>query len=250
MKGVLVVGASASGVQIAEEIHRSGRPVTLSAGSHTRLPRRYRGRDIFAWLEALGILDERSAEGGDLGRLRGQPSLQLVGDQHHRMLDLGALRELGVKLSGRLVEADGHRVELDGSLSETTGDAQRRLDRLLLRIEATALPRSDAAPADPPPPLNLHAPAGHLDLKARGIGAVIWATGYRPAYPWLRVPLLDEWGEIRHEGGVTPADGLYALGLRHMRRRSSSFIRGSGRDAEELVPHIIAGLEARPRFVA
>jgi putative flavoprotein involved in K+ transport len=249
-KGVLVVGASASGLQIAEEIHRSGRPVTLSVGSHTRLPRRYRGRDIFAWLEALGILDERSLEGSDLARLRGQPSLQLVGDGERRMIDLGTLRQLGVKVAGRLVAAEGHRIELDDSLMETTGDAQRRLDRLLQRIDASSPSRSGAGPADPPSPLELHAPAGHLDLERSGIGAVVWATGYRPSYPFLRVPLLDEWGEIRHEGGVTPAVGLYALGLRHMRRRSSSFIRGCGRDAEELVPHIIAGLEARPRFAA
>ena len=161
------------------------------------------------------------------------------------MLDLGTLQELGVKLAGRLIGAEGHRIDLDDSLEETTGDAQRRLDRLLLRIEAT-LPSGDAAPADPPSPFNLHAPACRLDLTSSGIGTVIWATGYRPSYPWLRVPLLDEWGEIRQEGGVTTVAGLYALGLRHMRRRSSSFIRGCGRDAEELAPHIIAGLEARP----
>ncbi len=55
--GVLIVGASASGLQLADELQRSGRPVTLAVGSHARVPRTYRGMDIQWWLNATGALD-------------------------------------------------------------------------------------------------------------------------------------------------------------------------------------------------
>jgi putative flavoprotein involved in K+ transport len=97
--GVLVVGASASGVQIAEELRRSGRPITLAVGEHVRLPRTYRGQDIMCWLDALGILDERWDEVDDLTRARSLPSPQLVGAS--RAIDLNALELLGVRLVGR-----------------------------------------------------------------------------------------------------------------------------------------------------
>ena len=98
--GVLVVGASASGVQIAEELHRSGRPVTLAVGEHVRMPRTYRGRDILWWMDGSGVLDERYDEIEDLVRARHLPSMQLVGSPS-RTLDLNALGGIGVRLVGR-----------------------------------------------------------------------------------------------------------------------------------------------------
>ena len=100
--GVLVVGASASGIQIADELHRSGRPVTLAVGEHLRMPRTYRGRDILWWMDASGLLDERYDEVPDLLRTRYLPSMQLVGTPQRATLDLNALRTLGVRLVGRL----------------------------------------------------------------------------------------------------------------------------------------------------
>lgn len=243
--GVLVVGASASGVQIAEEIQQSGRPVTLAVGSHTRLPRRYRGRDIFWWLNRLGILDETAADAADLAALRRQPSLQLVGDAQGRSVDLGALKRLGVKLVGRLVGVAFGRAHFDGGLALRTVDAQRRLDRLLMMIDARAYAwcGESIASAERPAPLMLDVPERTVALAAAGIRTVVWATGFRPRYPWLQAPVLDEAGEIVHRGGITAMPGLYALGLRFMRRRSSSFIAGCRRDAEDLAPYV-AGLPA------
>src|SRR5205085_1010235 len=98
--GVLVVGASASGVQLADEIHRSGRPVTLAVGEHVRMPRTYRGRDIFWWLDAAGVLDEGHDEVDDLVRARHVPSPQLIGTVERRSIDLTALGQLGVEVVG------------------------------------------------------------------------------------------------------------------------------------------------------
>lgn len=241
--GVLVVGASASGLQIAEEIRRSGRRVVLAAGRHARLPRRYRGRDIMWWLDRLGILDDRAANLPDLCDARRQPSLQLVG-RREPTLDLAVLREAGVQVVGRARAADAATMRFAGDLAETTAAAERKLERMLNRIDRAIAERGLTADApEPRVPVLLDQPAARIDLAAVGISTVIWATGYRPRYRWLAVPVFDARGDIAEDGGVTAAPGLYILGLRWLRRRSSSFIAGAGRDAEELAAHIT-------RFVA
>lgn len=237
--GVLVVGASASGIQLAQEIHRSGRPVTLAVGQHTRLPRRYRGRDIAWWLEASGMLEERADRSFNLESARRQPSLQLVGTPDHRTIDLGVLQEEGVRLAGRLDSADGARVGFRDDLHRNLDAAEHKLDKLLGRVDAfidetrmaaTASDRrSQIAAADAPTELN---------LRDAGIASVLWATGYRRRYPWLNVPVLNIRGEIIHDAGVTPAAGVYALGLNFQRTRKSSFIDGVGNDARVVAEHI------------
>jgi putative flavoprotein involved in K+ transport len=248
--GVLVVGASATGVQLAEEIQRSGRPVSLAVGRHTRLPRTWRGNDIMAWLERIGVLDERAEAVPDLAQARRQPSLQLAGRPDRGSLDLGVLRGLGVRLLGRAAALDGAVLHLADDLAETTAAAQRRLERLLGRIGAAA--DAEGAPAEPwPAAIALpEAVPSRLDLRAEGIRSVLWATGYRRDYAWLRVPVLDAAGEILHQGGITPAPGLYVLGLRFLRRRRSSFLDGVGADAEELAWHILGQLTATRRAAA
>lgn len=239
--GVLVVGASATGIQLAEEIHRSGRPVTLAVGKHTRLPRRYRGRDILHWLDAMGLLDERAEQVHDLAASLRQPSFQLVGRPDHATLDLGVLQAMGVRLVGTAVDVEDGRVELCSDLAASTLRADAKLERLLDRIdrfaERAGLAGEIPAAERPAPVHPLPAPSS-LDLAAEGISTVLWATGYRRNYDWLQVPVLDGRGEIRHRGGVTEASGLYALGLRFQRRRNSSFLDGVGVDAVEIAEHL------------
>jgi putative flavoprotein involved in K+ transport len=242
--GVLVVGASSSGVQLADEIHASGRRVTLAVGRHLRLPRVYRGRDILWWLDAMGVFDETGAEVYDLELSRRQPSLQLVGRPDRATLDLKTLERRGVRLVGRALGADGSRVRLDDDLIAHTAAADARLARLVARVDAFAAASGLAAEVGPPEPFEpflwpAEAPST-IDLDAEGIRTVVWATGFRRLYPWLEVPVLDSRGEIRHDGGVTPAPGLYVLGLNFLRRRKSSFIDGVGDDAAVLADHIVA----------
>jgi putative flavoprotein involved in K+ transport len=250
--GVLVVGASASGIQLADEIHRSGRPVTLCVGRHTRLPRRYRGRDIMWWLDRMGILDESAEDVHDLERSRAQPSLQLVGRPDHATLDLGILQDRGVRLVGRARDIAGTRVSLTDDLAHTIAAADDKLARLLARIEDFAATGTVArvAPAEPMSTI-IPAPApDHIDLRAEGISTVLWATGFRPHHPWLDVPVLDARGAVRHRGGVTPAPGLYVLGLRFLRRRKSNFIDGVGADASDLATSIAVHLSHRNTVAA
>jgi putative flavoprotein involved in K+ transport len=244
--GVLVVGASATGVQLAAELQRSGRQVTLAVGRHVRMPRRYRGRDIQWWLDAVGILDERWDAVADLEAARRAPSLQLAGADDHRALDLDVLRGLGVRVAGRVAKVEGSRVVLADDLAATVAAADARLARLLRRIDAHA-ERSGPAAAPPEPIAPIRAPRAPtaIDLRAEGIRTVLWATGYRRSYRWLRVPVLDPRGEIVHHGGVTPEPGLYVLGLQFLRHRNSSFLDGVGRDALALAVHLAEHLERR-----
>lgn len=239
--GVLIVGASSTGVQLADEIQRSGRQVTLAVGRHTRLPRRYRGRDILWWLDALGSLSQGADAVQDITRSRQQPSLQLVGKPDHSTLDLGTLHDRGVRLVGRVREIDGLRVRLSDDIVATTAAADVKLAEMLTRVDRFIEAHGVMAP--PPEPFNATWPLGinapdRLDLRQQHIESVIWATGYRRAYPWLHVPVLDARGEILHRGGVTPHAGLYVLGMNFQRRRNSSFIDGVGDDARVLAGEI------------
>jgi len=247
--GVLIVGASSTGVQLADEIQRSGRQVTLAAGRHTRLPRRYRGHDILWWLDQLGVLTQGIETVHDVERSRHQPSLQLVGKPDHSSLDLAVLHESGVRLVGRLRDVDGVHVSLADDLVATTAAADIKMAEILARIDQFIATTSVIA--GPPEPFNptwrlASDRPDHLDLKDEGISTIIWATGYRRSYPWLRVPVLDAHGEIIHSGGITPEAGLYVLGQNFQRRRNSSFIDGVGADAE-VIAHTIAQSSIRAR---
>ena len=240
--GVLVVGASASGVQIADEIQRSGRPVTLSIGEHIRMPRMYRGRDIQWWMDAAGVLDQRYEEIEDLNRARNVPSLQLAGYPDHRTLDLNTLSALGVKLVGRLAAIRDGKALLSGGLANQAALSDLKMNRLLDILDAWAAANGVADEVEPrhrfEPTRIEAAPPLSLDLNRGEFRTIIWATGYRPDYAWLHVPVLDRKGRIRHDGGVAESPGMYLMGLQFMRRRKSALIDGAGDDARELASHI------------
>lgn len=241
--GVLVVGASASGLQIADELSRAGRTVTLAVGDHVRLPRIYRGMDIHWWMDAIGQLDERYDEVEDLARARRLPSLQLVGSPERRDLDLNSVAANGVSLAGRLVKVGSDRVQFSGSFANLVMSADLKQQRLLDRLDAYA---DESGLADElggpvrPAPTVVKTPA--LELHLPSIGTIVWATGFRPDYQWLPATVLDRNGRLIHDGGVLPVPGLYVLGLPFMRRRKSSFLDGVGPDAQELAEHLVEHL--------
>jgi putative flavoprotein involved in K+ transport len=239
--GVLVVGASATGMQLADELRSAGRDVVLAVGNHSRLPRRYRGIDIYWWLERIGSLDETIDETPDPIRARREPSLQLVGRADGRSLDLPTLQHSGVRLTGRLVDIDTERVEFASDLAHTVAAADCQMRQVLARIDrhidANGL-TADVLRAEPAQRLRPSEPLDRLDLKAAGISTVIWATGHRRVYPWLHLSVFDAAGEIRQVRGVTPVPGLYVLGQRFQHFRNSNFIGGVGRDAAFVAGHI------------
>jgi putative flavoprotein involved in K+ transport len=250
---VLIVGASATGLQLADEIRRSGRRVTIAVGEHIRMPRLYRGRDIQWWLEAAGILDERYDEVDDIVRARRVPSPQLVGSPERRTLDLNALLDQGVEVVGRLVGADGTRLQFSGSLASHCAMADLKLNRLLERIDASCAPRGleGAVPGPERCAATRVATAPRLTLDAarEKIATIIWATGLRPDFSWLKAPVFDARGRLRHDGGIA-APGLCALGLNFMRRRRSSYLHGAEDDVRELAAHLLGHLDRAARAAA
>jgi putative flavoprotein involved in K+ transport len=244
--GVLVVGASATGIQLAHEIHRSGRPVTLAVGEHIRAPRVYRGKDIQWWMEHTGVHHERYDQVDDIARARGVPSMQLVGSPERMTLDLNALSADGVKLVGRLAGIRDGRAQFSGSLRNQCALSDLKMNRLLDTIDQWAtqsgLDGEIEAPARLAPTYVEGSPPLGMNLTSGEIKTILWATGYRPDYSWLHVPVLDRKGQVRHEGGVTPSPGLYLMGMQFLRRRKSALIDGAGDDARDLCAHLAAFL--------
>jgi putative flavoprotein involved in K+ transport len=228
--GVLVVGASASGTQIADEVHRSGRPVTLAVGEHIRVPRVYRGRDIEWWMDRAGVLDDPYDEADNLERVRSLPSLQLAGSDERRTLDLNSLTDMGVKLAGRLMAFGNGRAQFSGSLRNQCALSDLKMNRLLNRIdewaeeagvdgEVDAPHRFEPTRVEPSPPLD-------IDLVNRRIRTIVWATGLRPDYSWLEVPVAParrrrraRAGAVRHRAAVHEVPQVDPDRRRRRRRR-------------------------------
>ncbi len=244
--GVLVVGASSSGIQIADELARAGREVWLSVGRHTRVPRRYRGMDIFWWLDQTGRLARTIDDYADPAAARREPSLQLVGREGDDAadVDLASVQRRGVSLLGRLDSVTGRHATFRDDLPGNVVDADSRLCHLLESIDAhvarTGLEREVTAPSRPAP-VPVPEPRSALDLTRTGITTVLLATGYRPDHGWLDVPVLDDQGAVRQRRGVTPVPGLYVVGQRFQHRRDSGFIDGARHDAGFVVGHLAHG---------
>ena len=245
--GVLVVGASASGVQIADELSRAGREVDLAVGRHTRMPRRYRGMDIFWWLERTGRLARTIDEVRRPGR-RPPRAVAAAGRAHEpeRSSPTSTWRPAGTRrpAAGRLEGVDGSARPVPATTSPTTSPpptrrctasstrSTRYVERPALTVEVLARGPAAPGPSCPPAPTR-------LDLRAEGIGTVVVATGYRPHHPWLRLPIIDADGGIRQHRGVTAAPGVYVVGQRFQHRRDSAFIDGARHDAAHVVAHIV-----------
>jgi putative flavoprotein involved in K+ transport len=234
---VLVVGASASGLAAAAELLRAGREVVLSVGRHTWLPRRLDGHDVWWWLRRAGWTAQTIAEVDDPTAARREPRLQLLGGRAHR--GLAELVAAGATVVGRVRGADGHRVWLADDLEATLRGARESTSRLLALLAAAgADTRGCGYPEWDRPP----APE-HLDLRGRGVSTVLWATGYRPSYPWLQVPVLGPDGHIRQRRGAAAHPGLWVVGARFQHRRDSVFLDGVGHGARD----VVRGLRRRAR---
>jgi putative flavoprotein involved in K+ transport len=240
--GVLVVGSGQSGVQIAEELLDAGRDVHLSVGSAGRVPRRYRGRDLFRWLyglsthgEAVGVSLPTVDQLPDLRmRLMGNPHLSGHGGGHDTNLRQFAAN--GMTLLGRIEAVSGERLSLAPDLPANLaradgffGDRFRELCDRFIEKSGIDAPPDDRVPFEfEPPELR------ELDLAAHGISSVIWTTGYRLDYGWLDLPIFDEQGFPQQKRGVSGIPGLYFLGLLWQRNQLSATLMGPAIDARHV----------------
>lgn len=241
---VLVVGSGQSGAQIAEELHRAGRRVFLSLGSCGRLPRRYRGHDVVWWMLRLGLTEKRVGDLPKGARFACKPIL--TGREGGREIDLRALAREGLVPLGRLLDARDGEVAFAQTANESLDKADEFAIKTMDEIDAFAAARGLDLPADgetrgrfarkgPRVPER-----ARLDLAAENVTSTVWATGYRPSFPWVRVPVFDENGFPRHVRGVTDSPGLYFLGLAYLHRGRSDTLFGVGEDALYLAGHVAA----------
>lgn len=250
--GVLVVGTGASGQQIADELVAGGRRVYLSVGRHRRVPRRYRGRDYFWWLEHTGFY-AKTSDDVPLSERRGGASPALTGARGGGYdLDLRRLAAEGATLVGRIEAVDGARVALAPDLAVSVAEGDRAHGQFVdwveqrLHLAPAAFDEPETPQSHPDPP-ELRDPPVALDLDRAGITSVIWATGFRPAFAdWIRVPVLDADGFPIHRRGVTSAPGVFFIGLHWLHRLRSAFIRGAEEDARYLGERIAERVAARP----
>ena len=222
----------------------------LAVGEHIRAPRVYRGRDIKWWMDCAGVLDDTIGEVDDVERARHVPSLQLSGSDDRHTTDLNRLTDLGVRLVGRFagLSSDG-RAQFSGSLRNKCELSDLKMNRLLDRIDEWATRHGlddEVEPAIRYEPTRCPEAPSLLDLGRGGIRTVVWASGYRPDYSWLDVPVLDHKGRLRHDGGVVESPGMYVLGLHFLRRRKSSLIDGAAADARDLSEHLASYLSGSP----
>ena len=254
---VLVVGSGASGCQIVEDLLAAGRTVYLSVGRHRRYPRRYRGHDMFWWMERIGALDQTLEERPE-ARERPNPLVTGVGGGHE--IDLRDYAAAGVTLLGHLQAVTGSRLHLADDVAALLAAGDESVGVFTRAVDAYIARSGLRAPAEAPPPPGslqavspgaaLRAPIRELDLAASGIMSVVWATGFRRDFGWIDAPVLDERGEPIHRRGVTGCAGLYFLGLPWLHKLKSSVLCGVGDDAAHLADHIAAGAtRTRPGLI-
>jgi putative flavoprotein involved in K+ transport len=237
---VLVVGSGQSGAQIAEDLHLAGRRVHLCVGRAPRTARRYRGRDVVAWLEALGYYDLAVEEHPLREGVRDNTNHYVTGRDGGRDIDLRAFALEGMRLHGRLTGVAGSTLQFAGDLEENLDRADAVSEKIKTTIDRYIEERGIDAPVEPrySPVWKPEAQARELDLRDAGISAVVWSVGFRSDYRWIEVPIFDGKGYPCHHRGVTNTPGLYFLGLPWQHTWGSGRFSGIARDAEYLADRI------------
>jgi Pyridine nucleotide-disulphide oxidoreductase len=235
---VLVVGSGQTGCQLAEEIHQSGRKVFLACGRCVWVPRRLHGRDVVWWMIESGFMDRTPDKlPSPMARLLGNP--QATGHDGGRDLNYRVLHAMGVELLGRFAGAEGSKLRFADDLAASVDFGDARLGDLLKFVETYCAANGTTPPTvEMPPPLRIKTRT-ELDIARDGIGSIIWTSGYRPDYGWVKFPVVDEMGFPVQTDGRTSVPGLYFMGVHWMRKGKSSILYGVGEDAGVVAQHIV-----------
>lgn len=243
---VLVVGSAQSGYQIAEELLAGGRRVIIATNRVGRAPARHRGRETLELLVECGFFDQRRQDLPDPSVIHAPQPLLAPGG---RSASLQTLARSGAILTGRLVAVDGNRLHFDDSTKTNiaAADAFAARIRAMLddHIRRTVRPMPPLEPDDADPAVDLDPPTT-VDLRAAGIGSIVWCTGYAGDFSWLDPALLDDAGRPVRRGAAAALPGAWFIGMRWLTRRSSGNFLGFPADAATVADAVAGTLGARP----
>lgn len=245
--GVLVVGTGQSGCQIAEDLHLAGRRVHLSVGSAPRVARRYRGKDVVAWLDEMGYY-RIPVDDHPLGQgVRHNANHYVTGRDGGHDIDLRAFATEGMELYGRLVGVDDDAYHFSEDLGPSLDHADSVAESIKDSIDAFIERSGQSAPAESRYTPVWSPPAGRRRLGTGAIASVVWATGFRPDFAWLEAPVFDPSGQVSHRRGVSPVAGLYFLGLPWLHTWGSARFSGIAADAGHVTS--VAAARVAPRWL-
>jgi putative flavoprotein involved in K+ transport len=243
---VLVVGSGSSGGQIAEDLIAAGRTVFISTSRVPSFPRRYRGRDIIAWFAENGRLAQEAEHLDPAALSVPQPLLSGVEGGH--TLSLPWLAHLGATLLGRLIAVDNGRLQFDGSLggnvafgNDTSAEARWSIDAYISRHGLDA-PDAEPDPADAVSLSLDNCDPRDIDLDRAGISTILWCTGYRTEFDWIRLPIFEAANRPKHLRGVTECKGVYITGMQWLSARRSGLVLGVENDSRFIASQIAASL--------
>jgi putative flavoprotein involved in K+ transport len=239
---VLVVGTGQSGCQIAEDLHLAGRGVHLAVGGAPRTARRYRGKDVVAWLHEMGYYDKPIHEHPQKERVRAKANHYVTGRDGGRDIDLRKFALEGMSLYGRLKEIDGTALTFADDLKQNLDQADAVSESIKTTIDQFIAAHGIDAPVEEryKPLWEPTGPSPDLDLAEASITSVIWSVGYRTDYRWIELPIFDGKGYPGHERGVTTMPGVYFLGLPWQHTWGSGRFSGVAQDARFLADCIEA----------
>jgi putative flavoprotein involved in K+ transport len=236
---VLVVGSGQSGMQIAEELYKSGKKVFLAIGNTPRFPRSYRGKDLTQWIIKLKMYDKTVDELDDLSeRLVGNPHVSGANGGH--TVNLHKYAKDGVILLAKINRTNDFKIYFDKNLHQLLTNADSMEKKLLPAIDKLIEQNNLDAPEEELEVLNdgfNQEIVEELDLKESNIKTIIWATGYSHDYSFIKTDkkIIDEMGFPIQKRGVTKEEGLFFIGTVWLYKSTSSLLYGVGEDAEFLV---------------
>jgi putative flavoprotein involved in K+ transport len=238
---VLVVGSGQSGCQIAQELYQSGRKVYLCLGSGGRAPRRYRGKDIFEWLELIGFLNQ-TLDKLPSPQAKFSANPQVSGKDGGTNLNLHQFARDGVTLLGKLVDACDNTIWLAPDMKENLAKADKFEADIVKQIDEYILKSGMQVPSEILPVMNdgyNQSEILELYINKEGITSIIWAMGYSFDYSLVKLPVFDNDGLPIQQRGVTEYPGLFFIGQLWLDKRKSLLLGGVGEHAEYIANAIV-----------